>query len=102
MTRYFRQGDVVLATVEALPEGAKLRKDKGDVVLKHGTATGHSHRIRTGARVHKTEDKEFLEVTKKTASLIHEEHATIKLPQGCYEIIQQREHTAAGIRNVTD
>lgn len=100
--KYYRQGDVVLAVVPGLPEGATVRKDKGDVVLKHGTATGHSHKIRTGAVIHQADGKEFLEVTKKTASLVHEEHDTIKLPKGTYEILQQREHTAQGIRNVMD
>ena len=99
---FYRQGDVVLKTVNALPEGAKKRRDIGDVVLKHGTATGHSHRIKTGAVVYVDAGKEYLLVEKRTAKLIHEEHATIPLPKGIYEILQQREHTAAGIRNVTD
>ena len=103
MTNFYRQGDVVLKQIETLPEGSKPRKDIGDVVLKFGTATGHSHRIRTGAVVRIAADnKEYLEVTKKSATLIHDEHSTIQLPKGVYEILQQREHTAAGIRNVTD
>lgn len=104
MTEYYRQGDVVLATCEALPEGATPRKDKGDVVLKAGSATGHRHRFKKdgGAAVFQKDGKEYLQVTKKTASLLHEEHSTIKVPKGIYEILQQREHTAAGIRAVMD
>ena len=99
---YYRQGDVVLKQIDALPADTKPRKDKGDVVLRHGTATGHSHRITRGAAIHKAADKEYLHVTARVAKLVHEEHATLTLPMGVYEVLQQREHTAEGIRNVLD
>lgn len=102
--RNWRQGDVVLREVTALPPGATLRNDKGDVVLKHGSATGHSHKFKSnsGARVFQHGDTEYLEVTKKTASLVHEEHDTIKMPKGVYEIIQQREYRLKEVRAVID
>ena len=98
----YRQGDVILKVVDGIPKGAKTRKDKGSVILREGSATGHKHQIKKGAVVKLHESKEYLHVTDKTASLVHEEHDTIKLPKGAYEIIPQREHTAAGIRNVMD
>ena len=35
-------------------------------------------------------------------SIIHEEHSTIKLPPGNFEIVQQKEYSPEEIRNVAD
>ena len=38
----WRYGDVMIAAIDAIPEGARLRPD---VVVARGESTGHSHRI---------------------------------------------------------
>jgi hypothetical protein len=98
----YRQGDVVLERLTGQPRGITKRNTAGDVVLRFGTATGHSHRFTKGAVVHTSDDAEFLEITDDTADLVHDEHDTVVLPRGWYKVVLQREHTAQGIRNVQD
>jgi hypothetical protein len=43
-----------------------------------------------------------IEVTEDSADLIHDEHGTITLPRGSYQVIRQREYTPEAIRNVED
>jgi hypothetical protein len=97
----YRHGDVMLSQIDALPDGAKQR---GGVTLAYGEITGHSHRI---ADPHSAETFElngqiYLRVTAPKALLIHEEHATIELPQGIYRVWQQREYSPGAIRRVYD
>ena len=97
----YRHGDVLVKSVEALPEGAKKR---GNVTLAYGEITGHSHRIAdpATAQTFEVNGQLYLEVTSATAQLIHEEHATIELPKGVYHVWQQREYTPGEIRRVYD
>ena len=99
----YRQGDVLVVPTnfkienyeEILPENNKL-------VLAHGEATGHTHSISPKNAIFcKVEDKMFLMVIKE-AELVHEEHTSITLPVGNYEVIRQREYTPEGVRNVAD
>ncbi|MFX1517892.1 MAG: hypothetical protein ACFFC6_16445 [Promethearchaeota archaeon] len=87
-----RQGDLLLRKVEKLPKQAKIVKS--DVILE-GEATGHAHRIMDGEIFRfwsqSSGDQLFVK-TEKGASLIHEEHATIELDPGIYEVIRQREY----------
>lgn len=97
----YRHGDVMVGQVEVLPENAKKR---GNVVLAYGEITGHSHRIadpRT-AETFEVDGQIYLKVTAPKALLVHEEHATIELPQGIYRVWQQREYTPERIRTVYD
>lgn len=103
----FRQGDVMIRRVKSLPKGAQDVTPKGRIVLAHGEVTGHAHVIAEGqAREFSWADagkatRRFLSVA-STAHVAHEEHATIPLPAGVYEIVQQREYTPEAIRNVAD
>lgn len=97
----YRHGDVMINQIDALPEGAKKR---GSVTLAYGEITGHSHRIADphSAETFELDGQIYLKVTAPKAQLIHEEHATIELPQGIYRIWQQREYTPGSFRNVYD
>jgi hypothetical protein len=44
----------------------------------------------------------FVNVTAETATIIHEEHQPITLPQGTYRVWMQREYTPQAIRQVVD
>ncbi len=92
----YRQGDVLLVRVADLPnEAGQPRDSKGRLVLAEGEATGHAHAIlHEGARLHGSElEDRFLEVLAEGGvDLVHEEHATIRVPQGVYRVIRQREH----------
>jgi hypothetical protein len=94
----FRQGDVLLVRVEALPEGLEdITPKRGRVVLQHGEATGHAHAfynrgVQVFARDAKASRPEYLRVV-KTAYLKHEEHAPATLPPGLYKLPTQVEHS---------
>lgn len=110
MRQLYRQGDVLIAAVDEIPLRASTPKtdDEKRIVLAHGEATGHAHVIHarpTEARVRRqrgrratwrepaTPDRTFLEVLSPTGvELVHDEHETILLPPGAYEVTRQREY----------
>jgi hypothetical protein len=104
----YRQGDVLIRAIAAIPADAKDVTPKGRIVLAHGEVTGHAHAIAEGhAREFSLADatgavRRFLRVVCDAAQVRHEEHAPIPLPPGAYEIVQQREYTPEEIRNVAD
>jgi hypothetical protein len=88
--KIYRQGDVLLVESK-LPEGSKKVKRAGDVILAYGEVTGHAHRLAEGTVTeHQAAGRRF--ITTKGANLTHEEHSTITLPRGTYEVIQQVEY----------
>jgi hypothetical protein len=99
----FRQGDVLIVPVAALPEGAEPIGSPDErrgwpVVLAYGEATGHAHAIRDGriqeyrwtGSLDGARESRFIEVI-EPCTVSHEEHAPIPLPQGLYRIVAQRE-----------
>lgn len=103
----YRQGDVMIRQVATIPTNASFKKNEGRIVLAYGEVTGHAHAIAEHeAKEYTMQEAEgavrrFLEVA-SGASVKHEEHATVELPSGFYEIIQQREYSPEAIRNVAD
>lgn len=99
----YRQGDVLLQRVDQLPGNALPVEWKDRVVLAYGEVTGHAHAISTEmAQMYTSRGERFLAV-KPGAELVHEEHSTIKLLEGFYRVIQQREYVPeAPARDVVD
>lgn len=104
-----RQGDVLIRSVAALPSNVKPEKpDAGRVVLAYGEVTGHAHAIDVAeAESFTMADaggivRRFLRVFDRGAKLKHEEHKTVEIPPGVFEIVQQREYSPEEIRNVAD
>lgn len=101
--KLYRQGDVLLVPVASLPEG--LHKTK-TVTAAFGEVTGHHHTIFEGAVGFATdkvsETCKFIQVVEDVATLKHQEHDPINLPQGNYEVFIQTEYTPEAIRNVAD
>jgi hypothetical protein len=97
----YRHGDVLIQQEQKLPEKARKLPH---LILAHGEVTGHSHRIKTKstAKLYETPDDLYLEVTADIAEVIHEEHATIELPQGYYRVWRQREYSPTEIRIIRD
>lgn len=103
----YRQGDVLIRRIDALPvtELQPIARDKGRVVLAYGEVTGHAHAIvdpGVNFLINQQTLERYLEVKDPVAFLRHEEHSEIQLPAGLYQIIQQREYTPEGLRNVAD
>lgn len=109
----YRQGDIFLREVNDQNEIIDLINCKqsieGDeiknyVILALGEATGHKHKVSNkNAILMKVpnSNKFFLLIT-KDSDLTHEEHNTIRLPIGNYEVVRQREYRPSGIVNVAD
>lgn len=104
----YRQGDVFLEKLAKDIDVTKLesiKRDTGRIVLAYGEVTGHAHAIKTPNAAlffDKENNKFYLLITEKEADLVHEEHSTITLPMGAYEVIRQRQYTPEGIINVQD
>lgn len=115
----YRQGDVAIIRVLALPgDTTKRKRDKGRVILAYGEATGHAHAIlekgvihfdapnpeaaargllaSVGLNVEVSEHNapSFLEVEEK-AQIVHDEHAPVTLQPGHYVVLRQREWSDA-------
>jgi len=103
----FRQGDVLIVPIANMPKGvAPVGRDNGNVVLAYGEATGHAHAIKD-ARAALFRDRDlgtiFMHVSGNgPVALDHQEHDTIHIPPGDYQVIRQREYTPDAIRNVAD
>jgi hypothetical protein len=97
----WRHGDVFIAKCEEIPAQAK---ELPHLILARGEITGHAHRIRDreSASLYREGDSMYLRVCSDFASLVHEEHAEILLPQGIYRAWIQREYSPKEIRRVVD
>jgi len=93
-----RQGDVILLSVEQT-QGQKL----SHLTLAEGEVTGHKHRISDGqAELYEENGTLYLRVLSETATLTHEEHNAISIPQGDWMVRIQREYEPKGWRYVAD
>ena len=103
----YRQGDVLLVPIDALPDGLvpAPAAPGGRLVLARGEATGHAHVI-NGPDVTvwaAPDDVERLYARVLTrARLVHEEHGPITVPVGCYRVVRQREYLPGTYRYVAD
>jgi len=83
-----RHGDLMIVPVDSIPKGLKIQTDN---ILAHGE-NGHEHRL-VGGQVTMyagSDDKKYVEV-KAECELVHEEHKTEQIPEGNYELINERE-----------
>ena len=87
-----RHGDVLLETIEKIPESKLL---KGRKELAYGEVTGHAHRIDIGDLFETKNGELYLKVD-KFAHLSHEEHKTITLNPGCYKVTIKRQYSPDG------
>lgn len=104
----YRQGDVLIIPTTSTPTGKPVKRENGLVILAHGEVTGHHHAIADQEVTLVTteqadEIRMWLTITApEPVALTHQEHATIMLPPGRYEVRRQREYSPDAIRNVTD
>lgn len=111
---YYRQGDVCIVPVAELAKDIDLTsmkpvaRDHGRVVLAYGEVTGHAHAIHD-ADVDLFAPGEasilaerYLRIGAGGATVVHEDHAPIALPEGLYEVRHQREYEPDEIRRVAD
>ncbi len=104
----YRQGDVLLKRLDALPLNAVPQPQQAQVTLALGEVTGHSHvlvaergNVIAPFKEQDQVDVAFLHIM-GDAFLKHDEHATLNIPAGTYEIVRQREYSPEAIRMVAD
>lgn len=107
--KYYRQGDVCIIPIKSLPDQlTPVKRDGAGVVLAYGEVTGHKHQIlERDVELFAPGEasilaERFLRIGGQGAVLVHEEHAAISLPAGCYEVRHQREYSPEAIRRVAD
>lgn len=106
MANIYRHGDVLLTQIDAIPKGAKKSASK---TLALGEVTGHHHSFTSGTvqLYEPTTAKDgvkFVKVESKSASLTHQEHLKLDIPQGQYKMSIEREYNPMDkvIRQVMD
>jgi len=98
--RTVRQGDVLFIRRDRAP---RKGLNKQDGVIAQGTATGHTHRLRQDQKSRLVDIESCLYVVARaTAYVDHEEHTTITLSPGTWEIRRQRESVPEGFRQIED
>lgn len=110
MSEQYRQGDVFLRRVAEVTDPLiPVPRDGDAAVLAYGEVTGHRHAVLERhaellADPDTTDEPRFLRVEEQPAFLVHEEHDTITLAPGWYEVIRQREYEPdeRANRNVAD
>ncbi len=97
----FRQGDVLIVSVDSMPSG--VSPVEGKIVVR-GEFTGHSHQFHPSAKavLMKKGEEIFIKVEEPSV-LFHEEHKPIELPVGLYQATTQQELNLSNeIRSVRD
>ena len=86
MSVMYRQGDLLFRKIKSIPK--KVKKKDDDIIVK-GEVTGHAHRLVNGV-IYETWNQMYLEAN-PGATVVHEEHDSIELDPGFYEVVRQRE-----------
>lgn len=95
----YRQGDLLFIQT-IFPDDAKIAKDN---IIERGEATGHAHRLRSGTNAVLAFAAGVAYIRALSEVYIdHEEHNTITLPEGDWEVRRQREYIPRGWRQVVD
>lgn len=98
--KIYRQGDILFKKIDTLP---KSITEKLDNVVAEGEVTGHAHLLMNGALFEVINSEDLIIQAGENTKLIHNEHLPIKLEQGNYRVIRQREFLEEGIvHRVTD
>ncbi len=98
-----RQGDVLLLPTQAFPTSVLDSQKLPHLTLAEGEVTGHKHCISNGqAELYEKDGTLYLNVLSETATLTHDEHNAIAIPQGTWMIRIQREYEPEGWRYVAD
>lgn len=98
----FRHGDLLIKELDQLPENLTQKQDN---IIAYGEATGHHHQLtgKVTTYVDKTNNKIYF-VAEDYVKLKHQEHKTINISEGNYEVIVEREYDyfAEAIAQVQD
>jgi hypothetical protein len=94
MSRQFVQGDIMFVErILKLPgDCKKMPQVRGRYVIARGEKTGHTHEVDTQlATLFGVANGMVIVVDAEEAPVVHQKHPPLVLPQGQYNVIQQRE-----------
>lgn len=96
-----RQGDVLIVEVTLVPRTARR---VSPCILALGEATGHSHRIESGAEQLVEEDgTQYVRVLAPVVEVRHEEHGPVmRAGAALYRVVHQRECARSAQRGSVD
>lgn len=101
----YRQGDVLIVSAKIPAKVSAVPFDARGIVLAEGEATGHAHTIVDESVEFLTTETEerFLRVLAEGGVLLtHQEHPSVLIPPGEYQVVGQREYSPEMIRRVAD
>lgn len=103
MEMLYRQGDVLLMKVKALPDHVQaVEPDARGVVLAEGEVTGHAHTMSAETTTaYRALGMDWIVVDTDT-DLTHQEHDTLVIAPGVWRVVHQREYDAGKVRRVID
>jgi len=103
ISRQYRQGDVLLHPIAAIPDGAARRWD-GVVTLAEGELTGHSHTIEAPPDHLESYDLggSLYLLVRRPVRLRHQTHGAPEVDPGAYEVRRQTEVWLDEVRRVAD
>ena len=85
--KLYRHGDLLIKQVKKIPESATQLSTN---IIAHGE-NGNTHKLHGSHQVYETPDNQILFTAEQDVSLKHEEHSTLKIKEGNYVIIRERE-----------
>jgi len=107
--KYYQQGDVLLKKISQLPDGAKVKTGRDAYVVQEGESTGHAHRFPEGGdggnvTLYTVGNVTYVQVREAPAPISHEEHNTIQIAPGLYEIdlVREYDYNRNEVRRVVD
>ncbi len=104
--KFLQQGDVLIKRIDILPKQLKNKFDARGFVFAEGEATGHYHAVKNNDKCQLLVDKNGKMYFKNEipVEIQHQEHHTIEIPSGIWEIEKVREydHFSEEIREVID
>ena len=88
----YQQGDVLLESVDALPQGASpVPRHNERFALARGEATGHAHTVANDVEVLALGSALFCRAA-APFTVLHDEHKPITVPAGIYQVRRVREY----------
>ena len=105
------QGDIIFVKVDSIPKG----KEKKDGIIAEGEISGHFHKliktdVKEGAKLESMTDGLLVEAPDgklyvqagQYTQVGHNEHKTVVLPEGNWEVKRTREYSPRGWHEVLD
>jgi len=88
-----QQGDVLIKSIDKLPEGCmEIAREDNVLAIMRGETTGHRHIIAdTSVKLYELKGELYLEVA-APATITHDEHKAIPIPEGIYQIGRVKEY----------